>query len=111
MMCLNDLEMDPSVLSAVASERRRRILRLVHNREMSAGELADHFEVSWPAVSQHLAILKDAGLIKERREGRSRIYSTDSATLGPLEAVLSQMWTVDLDQLAELAEAEEAGTE
>ena len=97
-------------MAAVASDRRRRILRLVLSKEMSAGELASQFEVSWPAISQHLGVLKDAGLIRERREGRSRLYSTDAECLGPLEAVLTEMWRSDLDRLAELAEAEGAET-
>jgi DNA-binding transcriptional ArsR family regulator len=99
--------MEPVALTAVASERRRRILQLVLDKEMSAGELASHFDVSWSAVSQHLAVLKHAGLITERRDGRSRIYSTDSARLGPLEAVLEGMWTSDLARLARLAETDD----
>lgn len=74
---------------------------------MSAGELASHFDVTWPAISQHLGVLKKAGLVRERREGRRRLYSTDSARLGPLEAVLEEMWRSDLDRLARLAESEE----
>jgi DNA-binding transcriptional ArsR family regulator len=105
------IRMDPAVLEAVASERRRRILRLVRGREMSAGDLAAQFDVSWPAVSQHLRVLKEAGLIRERREGRRRMYSTDSDRLGLLEGILEEMWRHDLDRLAGLAEAEgEAST-
>jgi DNA-binding transcriptional ArsR family regulator len=99
---------DAASLTAVASARRRRILQLVRDREMGAGELASEFEVSWPAISQHLGVLKGAGLIEERREGRRRFYSTDSARLGPLETVLEHMWKADLDLLADLAEAREA---
>jgi DNA-binding transcriptional ArsR family regulator len=99
--------MDSGVLSVLASERRLRILRLVYENEMSAGELASHFEVSWPAISQHVTLLKDAGLVRERRDGRYRMYSTDSETLGQLEGVLTAMWQSDLDRLAQLAEGEE----
>jgi DNA-binding transcriptional ArsR family regulator len=97
----------PHALTAVASERRRDILRLLWRTERSAGDLAEQFDVSWPAISQHLGILKDAGLIRERRDGRRRLYTADSETLGPLEAVLTSMWRSDLDRLASLAEAEE----
>lgn len=73
---------------------------------MSAGDLAAHFDVSWPAVSQHLRVLKEAGLIRERRDGRRRMYTTDSESLGLLEGILEEMWRHDLDRLAGLAEAE-----
>lgn len=99
--------MNPAVLSALASERRLRILHLLHDTELGAGELAAQFDVSWSAVSQHLTVLKDAGLIRERRDGRRRIYSTDAETLGPLEALLNEMWRSDLERLVELAENEE----
>jgi DNA-binding transcriptional ArsR family regulator len=100
--------MDPEVLSVLASQRRRRILQLVHDNEMAAGELASHFDVSWSAISQHLGVLKDAHLVRERRDGRRRLYSTDAEMLGPLEAMLTAMWRTDLDRLAELAENEDA---
>lgn len=99
--------MDAQALKAVASDRRRRILRLVWDQELAAGELAQRFDVSWPAISQHLKVLKDAGLVNERRDGRRRLYSTDPARLGPLADMLEQMWREDLDRLAELAEDEE----
>lgn len=97
----------PQALTAVASPRRRRILRLLWQRELSAGELAAHFDISWPAVSQHLTTLKDAGLVNERRSGRHRYYTADESTVGALSDILQQMWESDLDRLAELAEEEE----
>lgn len=102
--------MDAAVLSAIANDRRRRILQLVWEREVPAGELAARFDVSWPAISQHLRVLKDAGLVRERREGRHRLYRADSQTVGPLVTVLEQMWRDDLDRLADLAEHEERQT-
>lgn len=99
--------MSAAALTAVASPRRRRILRLLWDREMSAGELASHFDISWPAISQHLTTLKSAGLVRERREGRHRYYSADGDTVGPLAEVLEQMWAEDLDRLAALAEEDE----
>ena len=100
---------DQAALDAVASPRRRRILRLVWEDELAAGDVAARFEdVSWPAVSQHLKVLKEAGLVIERREGRHRFYRANRSSMGPLAAMLERMWSDDLDRLAALAE-EEAG--
>jgi len=100
----------PSVrdpLSALSSPRRREILRLVWSDERSAGEIARGFDVSWPAISQNLRVLKESGLVRERRSGTSRLYRANRAALRPLEAYLRRMWKRDVDRLALLAEAEE----
>ena len=94
-------------LTALSSPRRREIVRLVWNRERSAGEIAAAFDVSWPAISQNLRILKDSGLITERRAGTSRLYKADKDALKPLESYLKRMWTRRVDRLRLLAEAEE----
>ena len=94
-------------LLALSSPRRREILRLVWSDEKSAGDIAGAFEVSWPAISQNLRVLKDAGLIKERRVGTSRLYRADRAALKPLESYLRGMWSRNIDRLRLLAEAEE----
>lgn len=94
-------------MGAIASPRRRQILRLVWNAERSAGDIAASVDdVSWPAISQNLRLLKNSGLITERREGTHRYYRADRRALGPLEVVLRQMWTRDLSRLRELAEEE-----
>jgi DNA-binding transcriptional ArsR family regulator len=96
-----------AAMNAIANPRRRQILRLVWDAERSAGEIAATVDdVSWPAVSQNLRLLKDSGLITERRQGTHRFYRADRRALGPLEAVLRQMWTRDLGRLREFAEAE-----
>jgi DNA-binding transcriptional ArsR family regulator len=94
-------------LSALSSPRRREILRLVWSTERSAGEIAREFDVTWPAISQNLRVLKDSGLLRERRSGTSRLYRANRTALRPLEAYLRRMWERDLDRLALLAEAEE----
>ena len=94
-------------LLALSSPRRREIVRLVWSDERSAGEIAKAFEVTWPAISQNLRVLKDAGLIKERRVGTSRLYRADRAALKPLESYLRGMWSRNVDRLRLLAEAEE----
>ena len=94
-------------LLALSSPRRREIVRLVWSDERSAGEIAKAFEVTWPAISQNLRVLKDAGLIKERRVGTSRLYRADRAALKPLESYLRGMWSRNIDRLRLLAEAEE----
>ena len=94
-------------LAALSSPRRREILRLVWSDERSAGEIARGFDVSWPAISQNLRVLKDSGLVRERRSGTSRLYRANRVALRPLEAYLRRMWERDIDRLALLAEAEE----
>src|SRR6266480_7084031 len=99
--------MEESALRAVASPRRREILRLVWDDEVSSGDIASHFDVSWPAVSQNLRVLEGAGLVRTRKCGTTRLYRADRAKLGPLKAVLKAMWEADVDRLAHLAESEE----
>jgi DNA-binding transcriptional ArsR family regulator len=94
-------------LQVVAEPRRRAILRLVWDAEVPAGEIAAQFNVSFAAVSQHLAVLRQAGLVTVRRDGTRRLYRADRAALGRLGQVLEQMWSRQLDELTELAEAEE----
>ena len=95
-----------AVMEAIANHRRRQILRLVWDAERSAGEIAAVSDVSWPAVSQNLRLLKGSGLITERRAGTHRFYRANRKALGPLEAVLRQMWASELGRLKDLAEAE-----
>ncbi|SRR6266487_4897924 len=90
-----------AVLSAISNPRRREILRLVWNRELSAGEIASRFDISWPAVSQNLAVLRKAGLLSERRDANRRLYRAEPAALGSLRAPLEQMWAEDLTRLQE----------
>lgn len=94
-------------LTALSSPVRREILRLVWSEERPAGEIARAFEVSWPAVSQNLRVLKEAGLVRERRDGTRRLYRADRAALKPLESYLRRMWARRIDRLRLLAEAEE----
>ena len=95
-----------TAMEAIASPRRRQILRLVWDAERSAGEIAAASDVSWPAVSQNLRLLKTSGLLIERREGTHRYYRVDRRALGPLEAILRQMWVRDLGRLKQAAEQE-----
>jgi DNA-binding transcriptional ArsR family regulator len=93
-------------MEAIANPRRRQILRLVWDAERSAGEIAAASDVSWPAVSQNLRLLKNSGLLIERRQGNHRYYRVDRRALGPLEAILRQMWVRDLGRLKHAAEQE-----
>ena len=75
-------------------------------RELSAGDIAATFDVSWPAISQNLAVLRKAGLVTERREANRRFYRADQQALGSLRPALQEMWTLDLDRLRSIVEAE-----
>jgi DNA-binding transcriptional ArsR family regulator len=88
-----------AALDAIANPARREILRLVWERELSAGDIASRFDVSWPAVSQNLAVLRKAGLVTERREANRRYYRADPEALGSLRTVLLEMWSQDLGRL------------
>lgn len=94
-------------ISALSSPRRREILRLIWSTERPAGDIAAAFDVSWPAISQNLRVLRDAGLVQERRLGTRRLYRADRDALRPLEPLLNRIWDQQLDQLQRLAEAEE----
>jgi DNA-binding transcriptional ArsR family regulator len=91
-------------LQVVSEPRRREILRLIWDRELSAGEIAGRFDVTFGAVSQHLGVLRDAGFVTARRDGNRRLYRADQARLGALAQVLEAMWKETLDQLAEAVE-------
>src|ERR671914_2648936 len=95
-------------LQVIAEPRRREILRIVWDEEASAGEIAARFDVSFPAVSQPLAVLRGAGFVRVRRDGTRRLYRADRERLGDLAAVLQRMWARSLDELAALAEEAEA---
>src|SRR2546423_8587412 len=77
-----------AAIRAIAERPRREIVRLVRDRELTAGQIASHFEVSRPAVSQHLRILKDSGLVTERRQGTRRYYKARVEGLAELRAFL-----------------------
>lgn len=95
------------LLSIVAEPKRRKILHMIWNDEMSAGEIAKQFDVTFGAVSQHLGVLKQAGVVDVRREGNRRIYKADKDALGPMRPVLEQMWESTLDALARAAESDD----
>jgi len=94
------------VLRALAEPRRRAILRLVSTDELSAGEIASAFDVSRPAVSQHLTVMKTAGLLAERRDGTRRLYRARPEGLAELRRFLDDVWSSSLDVGRRLAEAE-----
>jgi DNA-binding transcriptional ArsR family regulator len=93
-------------LRALAEPRRRAILRLVARDELAAGEIAASFEVTRTAVSQHLTILKNAGLLAERRDGTRRLYRARPEGLAGLRQFLDDMWGASLDVARRLVEAE-----
>lgn len=98
-------------LALVAEPRRRQILQLIWDRELSAGEIAAALPVSFAAVSQHLSKLRAAGLVDVRPEGRHRFYRARRGSMGTLAVYLESMWREKLVDLKRMAEAEESGDE
>ena len=96
-----------AALKAIAAPRRRQILSLVRDGELSAGEIAAHFDVTRPAVSQHLNVLKEAGLVSERRNGTRRLYRARPEGLNELKTFLEEYWDPRLEALKREAEKEE----
>jgi DNA-binding transcriptional ArsR family regulator len=90
--------------AAISDPIRRRVLELVRDRELPAGELAAAFDVSRPAVSRHLRVLREAGLLRERRAGKQRLYRADPRPLAELREWLDGYWSGRLDALKRLAE-------
>ena len=95
------------VARAIAEPRRRQILALVCDEELSAGEIASRFEVSRPAISQHLTVLREAGLLSERRQGTRRLYRARPEGLAGLRDFMNDFWTDRLERLKLAAELEQ----
>lgn len=91
-------------LKAIAEPRRQEILRLVWNQERAAGDIARHFEVSRPAISKHLRVLREAGLVHERRKGTQRLYSVRTESLLDLRRFLDSFWDEGLLAIKQAAE-------
>ena len=98
-------------LRALAEPRRRAIRRLVSEEELAAGQIAAAFDVTRTAVSQHLTVLKNAGLLTERREGTRRLYRARPEGLAGLRQFLDDMWASSLDAARLLAEAKRGITD
>src|SRR5918994_3093005 len=97
-----------AVLDAVVEPRRREIFRLVRDGELAAGAIAAQLgDVSRPAISQHLRVLRDAGLLVERRDGTRRLYRARPEGLGELRAFLEEFWDTRLEALRHEAELEQ----
>jgi DNA-binding transcriptional ArsR family regulator len=89
-------------LAAIADPTRRELLALLSAGEISAGDLAARFPVSRPAISRHLRVLRDAGLVRARTDGRHRLYALDPGPLRELDAWLEpyrDLWAQRLDAL------------
>lgn len=99
-----------AALKALAEPRRRAILRLVRDGELAAGEIAARFEVTRPAISQHLRVLKEADLVTERRDGTRRLYRAHPETVAELRQFLDDFWSERLERLRDAAEAAEETT-
>lgn len=92
------------ILKAISEPNRIKILTLLKNEEMMAGEVASHFKVSRPAISQHLKILTDAGMLKEKRSGVKRLYSINHNAFLPLKEFLDEIWDQRLSKIKTLSE-------
>jgi DNA-binding transcriptional ArsR family regulator len=95
-----------AVLRAIAEPQRRRILALVRNDELPAGEIAEHFEITHQAVSQHLRVLTEAGLLRQRRDGTRRLYALRPEAIEPIRAFLDELWPSSLGRLKRVVEAD-----
>jgi len=97
-----------AALRAISDPTRRQILQLVRATELPAGAIASRFTITRPAVSQHIKVLRDAGLLEERRQGVRRLYRAAPSGFEDLRRFLEQFWDDRLAQLKTAAEAEEA---
>ncbi len=93
-------------LRALAEPRRRAILKLVAHDELAAGQIAAAFDVTRTAVSQHLTVLREAGLLQERRDGTRRLYRARPEGLAGVQELVDDIWGSSLDVARRLVEAE-----
>jgi len=96
-----------AAIAALVEPRRRQILALIRDEERTAGAIAAQFDVTRPAISQHLAVLRACGLVTERREGTRRWYRARPEGTAELRAWIDTFWDDGLARLAIAAEAEE----
>ena len=100
-----------AALKALAEPRRREILRLVWSQELPSTSIAEQFgEVTRSAISQHLGVLKEAGLVSERRDGTRRLYRARQDEMRRLREELDTYWTTGLERLRDAAEAAQRET-
>ena len=99
-------EATDEALRALAEPHRRAILRLVARDEAAAGEIAAAFDVNRTTISQHVTVLKNAGLLSERRDGTRRLYRARPEALEGLRSLLDEMWASSLDVARRIVEAE-----
>lgn len=95
-------------IQVIAEPHRRRILRLIWDDEMSAGDIAGDFTITFGAVSQHLGVLRRSGFVDVRAVGNQRFYRANKDALGPLRPMLEAMWAGTLDDLARTIQEEES---
>ena len=99
------------VFNAVAESRRREILSYLAASERPVGEIADELGLEQPSVSKHLRVLKDVGLVRERRDGRSVLYRTNADALRPIHqwtGSFERYWRGQLNRIKERAEKKES---
>jgi DNA-binding transcriptional ArsR family regulator len=95
------------MIAVITEPRRRKILSLVWDKELAAGEIASNFDITFGAVSQQLKILRDAGLVNMRKDGNHRLYRVNEEGIAPYRTILEAMWSTALANLAAAVEGEE----
>ena len=100
--------MSDRVFAALADPTRRSLFEKMAERPQSVGALARQLPVSRPAVSQHLKVLKDAGLVTDEAQGTSRVYRIDPRGLGPMRRWLDEQWDRSLANFKSIAEQEDS---
>lgn len=100
-----------NIFRALAEPKRVEILKLLRDRERAVGEIAGHFDVTRPAISQHLRVLSDAGLVTARQEGTKRLYSIQPEGIEELRQFVAEFWDTRLERLKEAVEESETGLE
>jgi DNA-binding transcriptional ArsR family regulator len=93
-----------AAFNALAEPRRRAMLMLVRDEPRSVGEIAEHFDISQQAVSLHLRVLRDAGLVAVRPQGQRRLYMIRPEGLATIEAFLAELWPQSLQRLKDAVE-------
>jgi DNA-binding transcriptional ArsR family regulator len=95
-----------AAFKALAEPHRRAILRLVRDQPRSVSEIADHFAITQQAVSLHLKVLREAGLVGVRRAGQRRLYLVDPDGMASLQDFFADLWPTGLDRLKHSVEAD-----